>query len=616
MTIQKRLLIFFLIVVVVSMVVTAYSTARVLTSALEAQAEQQLEVDLKLAWTVVRQRLDTLGRAARQAAALQLADAATLDDEALMRARNALIHLQRTQRASFAALLGPDRVVLCRTNSLEAGDTYPPLTVLESAWANEATAGLEFIPAGLIETEGLRQKAQVALEVPTEVFREALALVAAVPVTERSGRVVAALVVGELLNNNTVIPDLVAEPTGHILSIWLKDICVATNARRKDGSRAVGEKLRRATFAPGACEGFQTVELAGQPQKAICTNIRNSTNYIVGALQVGIPLKEIDEPRRRALLVIVLASVGGAAIAIVIAFYLARRISRPLLQVVAVTRRVARGDLSGEVPVVGKDEIGELARSFNQMIRDLSQAQEQLVRSQRLAAIGQLAGSVSHELRNPLSVLRSSSYYLRTQLPDADPKIAKHLNIIEQEIASANKIITDLLDFSRTKPPTLQHTYLNYLIEEALSRIEVPSTVTVKLELREGLPALKADTFQLEQVLGNLLTNAIQAMPEGGTLTVGTDRLDGRLIATVRDTGAGIQPENLEQVFEPLFTTKARGIGLGLAVCKTLIENHGGTISVESAVGEGTTFTLSLPLTATRPDAGQTQESAALPAAT
>ena len=238
------------------------------------------------------------------------------------------------------------------------------------------------------------------------------------------------------------------------------------------------------------------------------------------------------------------------------------------------------------------------------------------MRSQRLAAIGQLAGSVSHELRNPLSVLRSSSYYLRTQLPDANPKIAKHLNIIEQEIASANKIITDLLDFSRTKPPTLQHTYLNYLIEEALSRIEVPSTVTVKLELREGLPALKADTFQLEQVLGNLLTNAIQAMPEGGTLTVGTDRLDGRLIATVRDTGAGIRPENLEQVFEPLFTTKARGIGLGLAICKTLIENHGGTISVESAVGEGTTFTLSLPLTAPRPDAGQSQESAGLPAVT
>ena len=436
------------------------------------------------------------------------------------------------------------------------------------------------------------------------------------PVTDPSGRVLAALVVGELLNNNTVIPDLVAEPTGHILSIWLKDICVATNARRKDGSRAVGEKLHRTTFVPGAREGFQEVELAGQPQKAISTNIRNSANHIVGALQVGIPLREIDEPRRRALFVIVLASLGGAAIAIVIAFYLARRISRPLLQVVGVTRRVAGGDLSAEVPVLGKDEIGELALSFNHMIRDLSQAQEQLVRSQRLAAIGQLAGSVSHELRNPLSVLRSSSYYLRTRLPDADPKVAKHLNIIEQEIASANRIITDLLDFSRTKPPTFQHTYLNYIVEESLSRIEVPSTVTVKLELSDGLPPLKADTFQLEQVLMNLLANAVQAMPEGGTLTVGTDHVDGRLITTVTDTGVGIRPEHLEQIFEPLFTTKARGIGLGLAVCKTLIENHGGTIRAESTVGEGTTFTLSLPLTAPLPGADQSREPAGLPAAT
>jgi len=595
MSIQKRLLIFFLIVVLIPMADTALLTARVLTTTLESKARQALEVDLKLAWSVVRQRMDALRRGTQQAA-LGLTGAVISQKQFTERARSALLQLKKTQRTSFAVLLDPQRRILCRANSFASGDTYPPLTILESAWKNKPNSGLELIPAKLVEVEGLEQEAKVPLETPTEFFRDALALVTAVPVTDGSGRVVAVLLAGELLNNNTVIPDLVSEPTGHILSIWLRDTCIATNARRKDGSRAVGASLRLITYAPGASEGYQEMVLAGEPQKAIRSHIRNSANEILGTLQVGIPLRDLEEPRRRALLVIILASVGGSAIAILLAAYLARRISRPLKEMVEVTRQVAEGDLSVEVPVAGKDEVSELAQSFNQMIRDLSQAQEQLVRSHRLAAIGQLAGSVSHELRNPLSVLRSSAYYLRTRLSDADAKVTKHLNIIEQEVANSDKIITDLLDFSRTKPPTLQQTYLNYVIEDTLTRVEVPQAVTVKLELADGLPPLWADTFQLEQVLVNLVSNAIQAMPQGGALTVRTDRLDDTFRTTVSDTGTGIRPDDLEHIFEPLFTTKARGIGLGLAVCKTLIENHGGSITVESVVGKGTTFTVNLPL--------------------
>lgn len=595
MSIQRRLLIFFLIVVLIPMVDTALLTTRVLTTALEQKARKDLEVDLKWAWSVVRQRIDTLTRAARQAVAVGLVQLTTGDPQARERAREALLQLKRTQRLSFVALLGPGGVVLGRAGSRQAGDTYPALTVLEGAWAGEVTSGLEFIPAALVEREGLRQQAQVALATPTKVFREALALVAAVPVTDGGGQVRAVLLVGELLNNQTVIPDLVGEPTGHVLSIWLRDISIATNARRPDGSRAVGEKLRQAIFAPGSEEGYQEVVLAGEPQKAIRSNIRNSANQIIGALQVGIPLAQIDEPRRRALTIILLASAGGSAIAVIIASYLARRISRPLGEMVAVTRQVAQGDLSAEVPVVGSDEIGQLARSFNRMIHDLAQAQEQLVRSQRLAAIGQLAGSMSHELRNPLSVLRSSAYYLRSRLGTSDEKVHKHLNIIEQEIVNSDKIITDLLDFSRTKPPTLQRTFLNYIVEESLERVEVPESVKLVLQLGEGLPPLRADTFQLEQVVVNLLTNAIQAMPQGGVLTVRTGRQDDALTLETSDTGCGIEPENLSRIFEPLFTTKSRGIGLGLAISKTLVENHGGTITVDSVPGQGTTFTITLP---------------------
>jgi len=642
MTIQRRLLFFFLIVVLIPMTETGFLTARTLTSTLEDRAQKSLETDLKMARSVVLQRLEALTRAAQQTAALSLMVTEEPDQATLQQVREALLQLKRAQRLSFATLLRPEGftpegkaaravkpplaeansesspqrtgssgptldtgageaekgggVVLCRANSLQTGDSYAALSVLEGAWADQVSSGMEFIGTKLVEAEGLKQLANVPLETPTEIFGEGLALVTAVPVADASGRVLAVLVVGELLNNSTVIPDLVGEPTGHILSFWLRDICIATNARRKDGSRALGDRLPYSAGATAAEETYHDLKLGGELERALRVNLRNARNQVIGALEVGIPLTQLDEPRRRALAIVILACVAGVAIASILAFYLARRISRPLGEMVAATRRIAQGDLSTEVPVSGKDEVGELALSINQMTHDLAQAQERLVRSNRLAAIGQLAGSVSHELRNPLSVLRSSAYYLRTRLGTADEKVTKHLGIIEQEIVNSDKIIGDLLDFSRTKPPTLQRTYLNYVVEEALSRVRVPSTVTVKSDLSDGLPPMRADTFQLEQVFVNLLTNALQAMPQGGTLTLRSYREDDSVTVEVSDTGIGIKPEHLPRLFEPLFTTKARGIGLGLAVSKTLVENHGGTIRVQSSTGQGTTFAVTLPL--------------------
>jgi len=343
-------------------------------------------------------------------------------------------------------------------------------------------------------------------------------------------------------------------------------------------------------------EGNLEIMLAGELHRTLLSDIRNVANQIVGILQVGVPRREIVAHRRRVLMIIVLTSLAGSVIAVVIAVRLAGRITRPIAEMVAVTRQVADGDLSAQVPVYGNDEIGELAQSFNRMIQDLSGAQEKLIRSQRLAAIGQLAGSVSHELRNPLSVLRSSAYYLRSKLVNVDSKVQKHLNIIEEEVGNSDRLIADLLDFSRTKPPTLQRTYLNYIVEESLSRVEIPPSLEVKQKITEGLPAIRADTYQLEQVLVNLLNNAIQAMPNGGTLTIRTWREKDNQYVRIDDTGVGIKAEHMDRIFDPLFTTKARGIGLGLAVCKTLVENHGGTIVVDSTEGKGTSFTVGLAI--------------------
>jgi PAS domain S-box-containing protein len=245
-----------------------------------------------------------------------------------------------------------------------------------------------------------------------------------------------------------------------------------------------------------------------------------------------------------------------------------------------------------------KEYSERLQEMVEQRTRELREAQEQLIRAERLATIGQLGASVGHELRNPLGIISNSVYYLNMKLKDAGEKVKKHLKIMEEEIAISNKIINDLLGFARGRKPILEKAHLNTMVEEALSRSPMPDNVTVITELGGDLPPLMVDANQIEQVFINLILNAAQAMPDGGRLEIATRAGDGVIVAEFKDNGCGIPGENLEKIFEPLFTTRAKGIGLGLAVSKQLVEAHRGTIEVDSQVGRGTTFSVTLPISA------------------
>lgn len=284
-------------------------------------------------------------------------------------------------------------------------------------------------------------------------------------------------------------------------------------------------------------------------------------------------------------------------------------IAMPLLHLSQGIERVARGDLSRPVPVTTRDELGQLARSFNAMAGDLREARERLVRSERLAAIGELAAGIGHELRQPLGGISNAAYYLHSKLGEADQRVRESVDILQSEVARADKIIADLLDFSRTRPPMLREADLNALVKEVLARTEVPEGVEVVTALEKDLPPVMVDGDQVQQVFLNLITNAVQAMtssssvetPEGGRLEVRSALCEVEpdtwsIELSFTDTGEGIPEENLPHIFEPLFTTRAKGIGLGLAVSQRLVEGHGGSIEVHSEVGAGSTFTVRLPL--------------------
>jgi len=242
----------------------------------------------------------------------------------------------------------------------------------------------------------------------------------------------------------------------------------------------------------------------------------------------------------------------------------------------------------------------EYSRGLEELVeertRKLADAQEALIRKEKLAFLGQLAGGVGHELRNPLASIKAAVYLLNQVLEKTDPRLIRVLNSLDREANTCERIISSLLDFARTGPPTLDVVDISRIIDEALSRVLVPESIQVVSQPDEKPPVIRADSDQLRQVFENIIVNAVQAMPEGGQLII-RSRVNepGWVSVSFTDTGAGMPAEIRSMVFEPLFTTKARGIGLGLPIVKMLVEGHGGTIEVESEEGKGSTFSVRLP---------------------
>jgi PAS domain S-box-containing protein len=239
----------------------------------------------------------------------------------------------------------------------------------------------------------------------------------------------------------------------------------------------------------------------------------------------------------------------------------------------------------------------ELEAKVQERTKQLRNAQEELVRKEKLAVLGQIAGSVGHELRNPLGVMSNAVYFLQTVLANADEITKEYLNIIKDEIAGSERIVSDLLDSVRTNPPQIQTVGIAELIEQILSKYTVPSSVTVKLDIPAALPPLRVDAMQIQQVFRNLISNGVEAMQEGGTLEIRVleNKQDGTVTVSVCDSGIGMAPELLAKLFQPLFTTKARGIGLGLVIVKNLTQANGGKVEVQSEPGKGTTFAVIFP---------------------
>jgi two-component system NtrC family sensor kinase len=400
---------------------------------------------------------------------------------------------------------------------------------------------------------------------------------------------------------------------------------------------------------------FRVYRAQGERVLAIVTPIENqpecsnadchahpASQQILGVLDTHLSLARTDrqlaETSWRMLACDGLAMAGIAALSWI---FIRRLVDRPLKQLHAGTQQLKEGALGFQIPVRSKDEMGELASSFNSMSLQLRDANEQLVswgrnlerrveektgelrrahnevlHSETMASVGKMAAVVAHEINNPLSGILTYSKLIRKWIENGQAGKEKKqeaqqcLELITSESRRCGELVKNLLTFSRQSPMNIESAEINRIVEQCLMLLRHNlqiANIEVHTRFAAGLPRLQCDPAQIEQVLLAVVVNAADAMPRGGNLWIGSEIGDRSVAVTIRDDGAGIPPELMTKIFEPFVTTKDQnhGTGLGLAVSRAIMERHNGKISIQSELGKGTTVTITLPVPENSGSVGQ-----------
>ncbi len=333
---------------------------------------------------------------------------------------------------------------------------------------------------------------------------------------------------------------------------------------------------------------------------------------VIGYAQVRGEADEVEELLRRYYterLYWILITMSAALIAVV---YLAFLFTKPIQKLAEGAEQVAQGNLSVSLPVKGSDEMARLAETFNRMVerlRENRQLQERLNEAEKSSLLGRFAATIAHEVRNSLNFINLSIDQIRAKHAGGDERAARelqrNLRNIKDEISRLNRLVNDFLAAGRQAPPSLTPCDLRAILEEALALVEKQASrqgITIVADLVSGLPAVLADSGQMKTCFLNILTNAVQALPHGGEIRVGAQVSDlengkaPRLQIRFADTGPGILPDDREKVFAPYYSTKATGFGLGLAITRKIVEDHGGRIYVAEVDSPGTVIAVEFPL--------------------
>lgn len=552
-----------------------------------------------------------------------------LDDDQFDLLRNEFASFCRKNHLDFLELTDKrGRIIISISNPAAEGTDIGADKFVKKAFAFQTTVSTELLGAGELARLGLSDQAAVV----RGASRENLALKVSTPVLNRNEMVIGTLQAGYLLTNSYehFLNDIKRQ-SGLNPSIFLGNVRIASTIPPERGENPIGKTMDipavRQVFETGQRHVSRT-HVVGQYHQAAFEPLFDSENHIVGMFAIGIPESRIFALRNELVFFFGCALLAALLLSFAFGARDGGRIVRSIKKLRAGVEAFGRDDLLYRVEIRSGDELEELGNFFNltmsqllharKQIEDcslnidrledtvhkstlqLEKAEQKLVEFERMAAMGRMATALSHELRNTFAEINSGLYALKLKLAEAPADVVDTVATLRVSLDHATKILSDVLSFSYPRKPILSNVDINYLIDDllampAMKEMFRKNGIRVDKSAQGDIPAIPADGLQLREMFTNIVVNAVQAMEKGGTISIFLTQEAGGVRVSISDTGLGMSPEAMKSLFTPFFTTKSRGLGLGLPIARTIVQEHGGTIDVSSKQGRGTVFVVTIP---------------------
>ncbi|HUV66738.1 MAG TPA: cache domain-containing protein [Sedimentisphaerales bacterium] len=633
-SLKAKLIVSFLAVIVIGGLVTTLVGTRLIGTGIIRQAQDKVRNDLNAAREIYRQESEKLKDTVRFTALRRFFIGEALLNNDITALTKELERIRKAESLDILTLTDDvGRVVVRFRNPSISGDSQADDVLVSRVLAGrEAVAATVIVPEEELRKEGPDLAEQARIEyIPTPKAKptletkqtSAMCIKAAAPILGDNGQLLGVLYGGNLLNRNYEIVDKVKETVYQAVkyegkdigtaTIFQGDLRISTNVLRADGTRAIGTRISEEVYERVLVEGLPWIDRAFVVNNwyiSAYEPIRDVKDEIIGILYVGILEEKFTDMRNRAIAIFLGIALTGMVIALIVSNFLAKGVLQPIKRLIFASHQWAVGNLDYRAETTAKDEIAELTETFNTMASSLKErddrlkeyAHQQIMKSDRLATLGQLAAGVAHEINNPLGAVLMYAH-LSLEEMEAEDARRKNLEKAVTEATRCKNIVRGLLDFARQSEPNIEESDVDEILKRTLSLLENQAlfqNIKITTTLSASLPRAMMDSGQIQQVFTNIIFNAAEAMAGEGELAVVSRTTPGDEWVEIEftDTGCGIPRENLEKIFDPFFTTKevGRGTGLGLAVSYGIIARHKGTIEVESEPGKGTTFIVRLPL--------------------
>jgi two-component system NtrC family sensor kinase len=631
---KTKLVVSFLTVIIICGLVATVVGMQLIGTGIINQAQDKVRHDLNTGREVYREETENLKDIVRFTA-LRFFIKDAISDNDIETLRRGLEELREAESLDILTLTDERGNVFVRSRnpSVKGDSQIHDELVGHVLSVKEVIAGTVIIPREELLKEGTDLTEQAYTKIvstpkakpdPETEQTSAMCIKAAAPIFGHDGTFLGVLYGGNLLNKSYMLVDKVREIAYRGVkykgkeigtsTIFQGDVRISTNVKGEDGIRAIGTRLSEDVYEQVLEKGLPWIHRAFVVNNwyiAAYEPIKNTKGSIIGVLSVGVLENKFTDMRRKTVAIFLGITLAGMIAALIVSSFLAKSVLQPIKDLVSASGRWAKGDLDYHVKTKRKDEIAKLAETFNLMASSLRErderlkeyTQQQIMKSERLATLGQLAAGVAHEINNPLGTISIYTQMIRDELGKDNDSCRESLQVVMKQTNRAGRIVKDLLEFARQSEPEMRVLNINDILRKAITITTHPAelqNIRLATNLASELPDIKGDSDKLQQVFVNIIVNAIHAMPEGGELNFDTRISDDSkgIEIEISDTGCGIPQEHLSKLFDPFFSTKStgEGTGLGLSVSLGIVQRHNGTIDVKSKVGEGSTFIVRFPL--------------------